>query len=430
MEDDQLSLIGKRTRRSGEAQRLGAMAAPIAAHGGSVLDDAEQLRCAEAVIAAFGQGEIEKGLTRAQIIERALAIEGIERETLERRLDVFIELAMLLPYRDKAHQSRYVINTDAVAGQLFFRKGLSAGGIEELLQLLGATADAIESGREDPNRLAAALTEQRGYVEMWTAAVNRLTDTATLRELLSERAHHDGERMLGQVGRLVEVVVKHHPELRVIATALSTSAHAYLAATDRLLGRIIDEGAATRNFALLDPAAYAQLAATGTVEQLASVFANVVWDPPRPEVSPADIIEALRTYRPRPRLTRHPVADDPAEDSTDPLDGLEERRELIRRQRAHNAELILQGAQSVELSAHLRSMPWPGALSAVVELAALGTHGNDYQLTMEDSLIVDADAHTSWTSDATLRADRSRPQLRSEIDAASERGASRRGSEP
>ena len=116
MEDDQLSLIGKRTRRCGDAQRLGAMAAPIAAHGGSVLDDPEQLRCAEAVIAAFGQGEIEKGLTRAQIIERALAIEGIERETLERRLDVFIELAMLLPYRDKAHQSRYVINTDAVAG--------------------------------------------------------------------------------------------------------------------------------------------------------------------------------------------------------------------------------------------------------------------------------------------------------------------------
>ena len=429
MEDKQLSLIGKRTRRSGDAQRLGAMAAPIAAHGGSVLDDAEQLRCAEAVIAAFGQGEIEKGLTRAQIIERALAIEGIDRETLERRLDVFIELAMLLPYRDKAHQSRYVINTDAVAGQLFFRKGLSAGGIEELLQLLGATADAIESGREDPNRLAAALTQQRGYVEMWTAAVNRLTDTATLPELLSERAHHDGERMLGQVGRLVEVVVKHHPELRVIATALSTSAHAYLEATDQLLGRIIDEGAATRNFALLDPTAYAQLAATGTVEQLASVFDNVVWDPPSPEVSQADIIEALRTYRPRRRPNRHPVADDPSEDNIDPLDGLEERVELLRRQRAHSAELILQGAQSVELSAHLRSMPWPGALSAVVELAALGNDGNDYQLTMSDSLIVDADAHTSWTSDATLRAERPRPQLMSEIDAASEREAPRWSSE-
>lgn len=419
VEENQLSLIGKRTRRSGDAQRLGAMVAPVASHGGAVLENAELLRCAEAVIAAFGQGEIEQGLTRAQIIERSLAVDEIERDTLERRLEVFIELSMLLPYRDKAHQARYVINTDAVAGQLFFRKGLSAGGIEELLQLLGATADAIESGREDPNRLAAALTEQRGYVEMWTAAVNRLTDTATLPELLSERARHDGERMLEQVGRLVELVVKHHPELRVVAAALSTSAHSYLEATDQLLGRVIDEGAATRNFALLDPSAYAQLAATGTVEQLASVFDGVVWDPPRPEIAATDIVEAMRTYRPRSRVTRHPAVEDAVGDSTDPLEGLEERVELIRRQRAHNAELMLQGEQSVELSAHLRSIRWPGALAAVVEIAALGADDSGYQLVMKDSLIVDPDSHTSWTSDATLRTDPPRQHATAEIDAAS-----------
>lgn len=428
VEDNQLSLIGKRTRRSGDAQRLGAMAAPVASHGGAVLEDAEQLRCAEAVIAAFGQGEIEQGLTRAQIAERAMALGGVDRDELERRLDVFIELAMLLPYRDKAHQSRYVINTDAVAGQLFFRKGLSAGGIEELLQLLGATANAIECGREDPNQLAEALTEQRGYVEMWTAAVNRLTDTATLPELLSERSRHDGERMLEQVGRLVDVVVKHHPALRVIATAMSTSAHSYLEATDRLLGRIIDEGAATRNFALLDPNAYAQLATTGTVEQLASVFDAVVWDPPRPEVSATDVVEALRSYRPRRRVTRHPPVDDSVNDGSDPLEGLEERIELIRRQRVHTAELLLQGEGAIELSAHLRSMPWPGALSVVVELAALGADGDAYQLAMEDSLIVDPEAHASWTSDATLRADRARREGSAEVDSGAPR-AEAHGSE-
>lgn len=427
--DSQLSLIGKRTRRAGDAQRLGAMAAPVASHGGAILEDAEQLRCAEAVIAAFGQGEIEHGLTRAQIVERAMALGDLDRDELERRLDVFIELTMLLPYRDKAHQSRYVINTDAVAGQLFFRKGLSAGGIEELLQLLGATTSAIEAGREDPNQLAEALTQQRGYVEMWTAAVNRLTDTATLPELLSERSRHDGERMLEQVGRLVDVVVKHHPRLRMIATAMSTSAHSYLEATDRLLGRIIDEGAATRNFALLDPNAYAQLATMGTVEQLASVFDAIVWDPPRPEVSANDVIDALRAYRPRRRVTRHPPVDDSLEDGIDPLEGLEERIELIRRQRVHAAELLLQGESAVELSAHLRSMPWPGALSALVELAGLGADGDNYRLTMEDSLIVDPDAHTSWTSDATLRADRRHSQDSEDVDDAATRNEALR-SEP
>lgn len=407
VDPEQLQLVGKRQRRAGGALRLGAMVAPVAAHGGAVVDDPEFLRLAEAVIAAFGEGDIEDGLTRAQIVERAAGHDEVDAEALDRRLDVFIELAMLQPYRDKAHQSRYVINTDSVAGHLFFRKGLSAGGIEELLQLLGATADAIETGRENPEQLGDALREQRGYVDMWTAAVNRLTDTATLGELLAERSFHDGRRLLDQVGRLVEVVVKHHPRLRVSATALSTSAHSYLTATDRLLTRVIDEGAATRNFGLLDPADYAQLAVTGTVEQLAAVFAAVVWDPPRVQVEAAEIIDALRAYRPRHKETRHPPADDPIDEEPDPLAGLEERVDLVRRQREHTAELILQGDSTAELSAHLRSTAWPGALGTVVELAALSADdASPYAIAMADTLIVDPEAHTTWTSDVALAVSR------------------------
>jgi hypothetical protein len=263
--EDQLDFVGKRQRRSGAARRLGAMAASVAAHGGAVVDDSSLLRYAEAVIGAFGQGDIDQGLNRSQIIERALRGSHLDRDELDRRIDTFVELAMLLPYRDKAHQQRYVISTDAVAGSLFFRKGLADGGIEELLQLLGATADAIEAGRHDGAKVAQALAEQRGYVEMWTAAVSRLTDTATLSELVAERSHHDGDRMLGQVERVVDVVSKHQPSLRVAAAAVLTAAQAYLVATQRLLERIVDEGASTRDFSLLDPSEYARLATTGSV---------------------------------------------------------------------------------------------------------------------------------------------------------------------
>ncbi len=162
--EDQLDFVGKRQRRAGGARRLGAMAAPVAAHGGAVVDDPSLVRYAEAVIGAFGQGDIDQGLTRAQIVDRALRGTDLDRDELDRRIDTFIDLAMLLPYRDKAHQQRYIISTDAVAGSLFFRKGLTEGGIEELLQLLGATADAIEAGRHDARRVADALHEQRGYV--------------------------------------------------------------------------------------------------------------------------------------------------------------------------------------------------------------------------------------------------------------------------
>lgn len=408
MEEDQLDFVGKRHRRAGAARRLGAMAAPVASHGGAVVDDPSLLRFAEAVIGAFGQGDIDQGLTRAQITERVLRAEDLDRFELDRRIDTFIELAMLLPYRDKAHQQRYVVSTDAVAGSLFFRKGLAEGGIEELLQLLGATADAIEDGRHDAGRVAEALVEQRGYVEMWTAAVNRLTDTATLAELVGERAQHDGDRMLAQVERVVDVVTQHHPSLRVAATALLTAAQSYLAATQRLLERIVDEGASTRDFSLLDPADYARLATTGTVEALAAVFERVVWDPPRPQVSPADVVGALRAYRPNRRQPRRPPVDTHTGGSaTDPLRGIDNRLDVMRRQREHAAELLLQGETAIELSAHLRASPWPAALQAIVELAALDVDEHSaYRLHLADSLVIDTDAHTTWTSDARLTVER------------------------
>lgn len=321
---------------------------------------------------------------------------------------------MLLPYRDKAHQQRYVISTDAVAGSLFFRKGLTEGGIEELLQLLGATADAIEAGRHDAGRVADALLEQRGYVEMWAAAVNRLTETATLSELVAERSHHDGDRMLGQVERVVDVVTKHHPNLRVAAAALLTAAQAYLVATQRLLERIVDEGASTRDFSLLEPSDYARLATTGSVEELAAAFDGVVWDPPRPQVEPADIVAALRAYRPQRRQPRRPpVEAETSGSSVDPLEGLDQRLDILRRQREHAAELLLQGAPFVELSPHLRASPWPAALRSIVELSTLDAEeGSAYRLEMADTIVIDTDAHTTWTSDARLSVER-RP-IRSE----------------
>lgn len=391
------------------------MVAPVASHGGAVIDDPSMLRFAEAVIGAFGQGDIDHGLTRAQIVDRVLRVNDIDRAELDRRIDIFVDLAMLLPYRDKSHQQRYVVSTDAVAGNLFFRKGLTGGGIEELLQLLGATAEAVAAGRHDVGKVADALVEQRGYVEMWTAAVNRLTNTATLDELIAERSQHDGDRMVGQVERLLEVVSKHHPSLRIAATALLSAAQAYLMATQLLLERIVDEGASTRNFSLLDQADYTQLATTGTVEALAAVFQGVVWDPPRPQVTPADVVAALRTYRPHRRQPRRPPVDTFTGRADDPLEGLDERLGVLRRHREHAAELLLQGDASIELSANLRATPWPAALRIVVDLAALcADEHSAYQLNTADSLVIDTDAHTTWTSDVRLTVDR--PTIKHLID--------------
>ena len=79
----------------------------------------------------------------------------------------------------------------------------------------------------------------------------------------------------------------------------------------------------------------------------------------------------------------------------------------MRRQRQHAAELLLQGEASIELSAHLRATPWPAALGVVVELASLNVDEHSaYRLHLADSLIVDTDAHTTWTSDTRLTVER------------------------
>lgn len=54
------------------------MAAPAGSHAGSVVEDAESLRYAETVVSVFGQGDIRRGLNRAQIAEHALRTTGLD----------------------------------------------------------------------------------------------------------------------------------------------------------------------------------------------------------------------------------------------------------------------------------------------------------------------------------------------------------------
>lgn len=67
MDQERLDFVGKHHRRVGAARRLGAMVAPIASHGGAVIDDPSPLHVPSAVL-AWGY-PVEQELATLEIVE-------------------------------------------------------------------------------------------------------------------------------------------------------------------------------------------------------------------------------------------------------------------------------------------------------------------------------------------------------------------------
>ena len=277
---------------------------------------------------------------------------------------------------------------------------------------------------------------------MWTAAVNRLTETATLSELVAERAHHDGDRMLGQVERVVDVVTSTTRTSVSRPPALLTAAQAYLVATQRLLERIVDEGASTRDFSLLDPADYArprpQRARSRSSPQSSTASCGIRrarrWRPP------TSLPRCARTDRNRRQPRRPPVDTDAGTSASIPRRGSTNASRSSGASESTPPSSCSRAETSIELSAHLRASPWPAAIQAIVELAALDAdERSDVPARAgRQRSIVDTDAHTTWTSDARLTVERphdrneqvaSRPRARaamSRLDLARLRASARR----
>src|SRR3954465_13096577 len=159
MEDDQLTIDFTGRRRSPLMRRLAAMAAPIAADAGAVIDDEEMLNVARAVCDAFSHDDAAGGLTPSEIAARVNG--ACTPAALESRLGVFVRLELLRPILDKKHQQRYVLAPAGLVGMLIVDRFSERGGVEELLGLLDRTKRAIERHEADAPAVAAALESCR-----------------------------------------------------------------------------------------------------------------------------------------------------------------------------------------------------------------------------------------------------------------------------
>jgi hypothetical protein len=334
MDEDQLTLGFTGRHRSPLMRRLAAMAAPIAADAGAVIDDEELLAVARAVCDAFSHDDAAGGLTKAEIVARVGNV--CPPETLDARLGVFVRMELLRPILDKKHQQRYVLAPAGLVGVLIVDRFSARGGVEELLGLLDRTAKALERHEADAPAVSAALEGCRAMFAVFANELSRLVATAPLGELLEERRFHDDSGFLTRVGELQRMVTDQFPALDPAAYKLLLEAQRYVGAVEDLLGRVLDEGGEARNFSLLDPEEYLDAARTATVQQLAEVAADIAFDPALPWVDAGAVVEAVEKYRPRRSIRVRPP-EPPAAGDKDPVEQLQERADLTVRRRVLQA---------------------------------------------------------------------------------------------
>lgn len=403
MTDDQLNLSFSGRDRSPVMRRLAAMAAPIAVDAGAVIDDEELLAVARAVCAAFSHDDAAGGLTKAEIAARVNG--ACDPATLESRLGVFQRMELLRPIHDKKHQQRYVLAPAGLVGVLIVDRFSERGGVEELLGLLDRTATALERHEANAPAVAAALESCRAMFAVFANELTRLVVDAPLPELLAERRFHDDRGFIERVAALQQLVTDAFPALDPAAYKLLVEAQRYISAVEDVLNRILDEGGDATNLQLLDPEEYLTAARTASIDELAEVGADIVFDPAAPWVDAGDVLDAVESFRPR-HVTRTRPPEPVGAPSGDPLQELRERDECATRRRVNQAEALLDGRERADVTDALRAAGWPGAVNVLAELLTLAAADQPYRVALTDALIIDRDGPVTYVSPVHLHADR------------------------
>jgi hypothetical protein len=388
--------------RTAFLRRLRALVAPVAADAGAVVDDPALLDVAQAVYAAFGEAGASGGLTKTQI---AAACPGLRNEPgFDARLDLFVRLGMLQPVFDKTHQQRLVFNPTSAAGLLVFERLGERGGVDELMSLLDRTRADVRSGAASREQVAVSLRSARHLLSVFADHLLRLVSSAPLSELIAERRHHMHADLVDEIQTLTGLVADAFPDLDPQAYRVVVQAQRYVGARESFVTRLLEEGAASRDFSLLDPEDYLTAARTGTQQELAQVFARAVFDPPSPWADPTTVAEAVTESRPQPQVRERPPR--PSEETVvgDPLEAALERAEKARRKRERRVDILLGSDTETELVDAMRKAGWPGAASVLVEaLGAAADPSLPVAASMTDELLVEPDGPVTYLTPVVLR---------------------------
>lgn len=393
--------IEEASERDAFLRRVGALVAPIAANAGVVVEDLTSVEVARAVFRAFGSPDAAGGLTRAQI--GAACVDVCNETQFSSRFELFCRLDMLEPIYEKAHQQKYVFNPTSAAGLMVLDRLAVNGGVDELVMLLDRTRRDMAQGRANREQVCAQICQALMMMTISADHLLRLVSSSPLSELIAQRRHHNHGSLMDNVIALTDEVKDRFPDLDQDAYQLVVQTQRYIGARDEFVGRLLAEGAASKDFSMLDPEEYLEAAYTASMSDLAAVFGPVVFDPPSPWLDPATVAQRVTGFVPRPRLRRRPPPPPASDGGPDPMEEVEGRTADAQRRRVRAVNLHMQGEAEVDLTSRMRAAGWPGAARILVEVLAINSDPTlQVEMVLGRGLMVDPDGPVTHVSPVGL----------------------------
>lgn len=378
-----------------------AFVAPIAGRSDAVSPDPKVDEIAEAVFNAFATRNSSQGLTKGEIW---VACAGVcDEQRFHQRFETFKDLGMLLPAFDKKNEGRHLLHPNAPAGLLVFQRIASAGGVDEILSLLDRTKAAIRRGQATSEQVETALWQARGVLRIAADYLLLLVKRRSIEVMVAERHQHRHTHLIDDVRAVTGLVNEQFPHLDQMAYEVTVEAQRYLGARTDFVERLLEEGARAEDFGLLGHEQYMTAAREASPEALAEALSGFVFDPPYPRLNPERIVRELEGLTPDPGERAKPVRPITTASTDDPFAAMRERErrrsELARAQ----AEVLLSGGDTIDLTALLLERGWPGAAVLLVRLLHACVADPRFEIVMRDGLRVDPRAAVTYLSQVELR---------------------------
>lgn len=381
-------------------RQIGALIAPLSKNSDAPIEDLRHLAVAEAVFDAYASPQAEGGLSRGDL--RESCGEVCDEQTFEQRFVTFTALEMLKPTTDKPHHGRYFLDPNSMAILIAMERLRDHGGISELLGLLDRTRADLEHGRASEREVRDALLQSQRFLNVFTDYLRHMIRSRPLRELIEERQRNSREDALERAQVVHGLVAEHFRHLDRMALDLVMAAERYVEACSELISHLHGSGVHARDLGILRHDQYRDAALTASIEDLSSVFEEIVVDPPEPGVTAmavADAAESLAPWRPVSGPPPRPETPPPTDD---PLTGIERRWKVDRRVSRDQAELALHEQGNGDLTALMRRRGWPGAALLLADLLKVCGPEQPFLLETADGLLVELGTEVTYLSPIRL----------------------------
>ncbi|MER5195630.1 hypothetical protein ACWD3J_06395 [Streptomyces sp. NPDC002755] len=365
--------------------------AVLASRSNAAIDDAAPFHLANTLFAAFARAG-EDGLTTEQI---KAACAAFPDELVKDRLSVLKGLGAIQPAFDKPYQHEYRASFTSYVSMLFVQRMLARGGQSELHQLLTMEKIRLEGGESTAEEALEVVVGITTALRLLVAELVALTVSGTV-ENLRERAPllWNAKSLIDQASAVHEILLQFWPALRRKCGELRSAIAAYEDASTNASARLMAAAGTSRALNLLPPEMWKRFANRASVDELAAVLADQVFDAPSPWHDVADLTEAVArapqatTNRPTPPRSQAP--DNKEQPYQEWKDAEAERLAAI-------AEEALSGEDSVAVEHLLSDIDWVTARRLLSDLTAASNNDRlPYRLTWTGPVQVRAGSVPSW----------------------------------